>query len=62
MRVQKCHKNDSRIGKVSYNEGLREFKVFRFSERLRSKMITGGKNLHRGKILQGGEEGVKRTQ
>lgn len=58
MRVQKCHKNDSRIRKGCYNERLRELNVFRFSERLRSEMITGCKYLHRGKILQGGEEGV----
>lgn len=58
MRVQKCHKNDSRIRKVRYNERLREFNVFSFSERLRSEMITGCKYLHRGKIQQGGEEGV----
>lgn len=40
---------------------LREFSVFSFSERLRSEMIRGCKYLHRGKVLQGGEEGIWKT-
>lgn len=60
-RVQKCHKNDSRIRKLPYNERLREFSVFSFSERLRSEMITGYKYFHGEKYHRVVGRGVQRT-
>jgi len=60
-RVQKCHKNDSRIRKLPYNDRLSEFNVFSFSERLRSEMITGYKYFHGEKYHTGEGRGVPRT-